>query len=124
MFFTIGRGTTRLAGQSGDSPTAGAAESSELIRQALFSDNFWKPATDFHLTPVGVPRTPAKQGATSAQGLHIDGLVIGFAILPAAIDDAQPFEGQGADRHLVRLVLIVAQVVIGTKRIPLLETLR
>src|SRR6185369_10344628 len=53
-----------------------------------------------------------KQGATSAQGLHIDGLVIGFAVLPAAIDDAQPFKGQGADRHLVRLVLIVAQVVV------------
>jgi len=28
--------------------SAGAAESPELIRQALFSDNFWKPATDFH----------------------------------------------------------------------------
>ena len=32
------------------------------------------------------------------------------AVLPAAIDDAQ-LEGQEADRHLVRLVLIVAQVV-------------
>jgi hypothetical protein len=41
--------------------TAGAAESSELIRQALFSGNFWKPATDFHPTPVGVPRTPASK---------------------------------------------------------------
>ena len=41
--------------------TARAAESSELIRQALFSDNFWKPATDFHPTPVGVPRTPASK---------------------------------------------------------------
>ena len=37
------------------------AESSELIRQALFLDNFWKPATDFHPTPVGVPRTPASK---------------------------------------------------------------
>jgi hypothetical protein len=41
--------------------TAGAAESSELVRQALFLDNFWKPATDFHSTPVDVPRTPASK---------------------------------------------------------------
>ncbi len=39
--------------------TAGAAESSELVRQELFSENLWKPATDFHPTSVGVPRTPA-----------------------------------------------------------------
>jgi hypothetical protein len=37
------------------------AESSELIRQALFSENFWKPATDFHPAPVGVLRTPASR---------------------------------------------------------------
>ena len=47
-----------------------------------------------------------------AQGLHIGGLILGFAVLPAAIDDAQPFEGQRADRHVVRLVLIFAQVVV------------
>ena len=36
--------------------TAGAAESSELLRQVLFSESFWKPATDFHSTLVGGPR--------------------------------------------------------------------
>src|SRR4029077_7238638 len=53
-----------------------------------------------------------KQGATAAQGLHIDRLVKGFAVLPAAIDDAQPFEGQRADRRVVRPVLIVPQVIV------------
>ena|SRR5215813_1210168 len=35
----------------------GAAESSELIRQVLFSESFWKPAIDFHPTPVVSPKT-------------------------------------------------------------------
>jgi hypothetical protein len=34
---------------------AGGAESSELIRQVLFPQNFWKPATDFHSSPVAYP---------------------------------------------------------------------
>jgi hypothetical protein len=36
------------------SGSGAAAKYSELICQALFSESFWKPATDFHTTPVGV----------------------------------------------------------------------
>jgi hypothetical protein len=36
-------------------------ESSELIRQEGFSENFWKPATVFHPGPV----TPARAGPNS-----------------------------------------------------------
>jgi hypothetical protein len=39
--------------------SGGAAESSELMPQALFAESFWKPATDFHPMPVAVPETPA-----------------------------------------------------------------
>ena len=52
---------SRESGPSGLDRVREAAKSSELIRQALFSDNFWKPATDFHSTPVDVPRTPASK---------------------------------------------------------------
>jgi hypothetical protein len=34
-------------------------ESSELIRQALFSESFWSPATVFHATPVVAEASPA-----------------------------------------------------------------
>src|SRR5262249_37658646 len=37
---------------------AATVESSELVRQALFSESFWKPATVRHPTPVGSPRAP------------------------------------------------------------------
>src|SRR4029077_14820204 len=36
----------------------GRVESSELIRQALFSESFWKPATVCPPAPVGSPRAP------------------------------------------------------------------
>jgi hypothetical protein len=37
-------------------PEKASSKSSELIRQVLFSENFWKPATVFHPKRVGSPR--------------------------------------------------------------------
>ena len=40
--------------------SGGPAESSELIRQVLLSESFWKPATDFHPALVASPRASAR----------------------------------------------------------------
>ena len=50
--------TSKLTGNFAPS-AAGAAESSELIRQVLLSESFWKPATDFHPALVASPRASA-----------------------------------------------------------------
>ena len=59
--------------------TAGAAESSELVRQALFK--FLEAGYRLPLDAGGRPEEARKQGATSAQRLHIGGLVTRFASL-------------------------------------------
>ena len=37
-------------------PEKAPSKSSELVRQLLLSENFWKPATVFHPKRVGSPR--------------------------------------------------------------------
>ena len=49
--------TATVAEQSAPvAPETTSSKSSELIRQVLFSENFWKPATVFHPKRVGSPR--------------------------------------------------------------------
>ena len=59
------RGSLRRLNYGGWDEKLGAGasgpESSELIRQEGFSENFWKPATVFHPGPV----TPARAGPNS-----------------------------------------------------------
>jgi hypothetical protein len=63
----------------------------------IFRKFSWKPPTDFHVTKVGNPQGSCQQRATPTQELQIHLLVIGFRLLPAAIEDAQPLECQEAE---------------------------
>jgi hypothetical protein len=81
----------------------------------IFRKFSWKPASDFHVTKVGTPQGSCQQRATPTQELQIHLLVIGFRLLPAAIEDAQPLECQEADCRVVRFVLLVpVLLVIGS----------
>ena len=44
--------------------------------------------------------------------LEIDGFIIGGALLPTPIEDADPFEGQGAHGRLVRLAFLALLLII------------
>src|SRR6266571_7217873 len=44
--------------------------------------------------------------------LEIDGFIIGGALLPTPIEDADPLEGQGAHGSLVRLALVALLLVV------------
>ena len=51
-------------------------------------------------------------GATAFERLEIDGFIVRGALLPTPIEDADPFEGQGAHGRLVRLALVALLLVI------------
>ena len=51
-------------------------------------------------------------GATAVERLEIHGCIVWRAILPTSIEDADPFEGQGAYGRLVRLALGALLLVV------------
>src|SRR5262245_45854219 len=86
-----------------------------MFRKFLETGDCLPPSTG------GQPEGTHDQGAAPAQGLQIDLLLIRFAVLPAAKDDANPFVRQAPDGCLVRFVLVLAEVLVisfGPLRLP------
>jgi hypothetical protein len=53
-----------------------------------------------------------QRGATTLERLEIGRLIVREALLPTAIEDTDPCEGQGSHRHLVRFALVALLLVI------------
>ena len=56
-----------------------------------------------------------ERGVAAFERLEIDGFIVRGAILPAPIEDADPFEGQGAHGRLMRLALVALLLVIDLR---------
>ena len=54
-------------------------------------------------------------GAAAFERLEIDGFIVRRTLLPTPIEDADPFEGQGAHGRLVRLALVALLLVIDLR---------
>src|SRR5260221_13694606 len=72
---------------------------------------FLKPGDIF---PPGAREQGLQGRVALLQGLQIDLLVVGSAVLPAAEQDANRFESQGPDGGVMRLPSAHLQLVIGT----------